>query len=126
MTDALVPVAATVAAGAGLAPSASLAGRLSLPELCVLVGSAALVCCGDTGVAHLATAFGTPSVRLFGPTPPTLWGPLSDPGHHAVLWYPNTSGDPHGERPDPALLRIDVAEVIAATRVLLAGGSWVG
>ena len=119
-------LAATVAAGAGLAPSASLAGRLSLPELCVLVGSAALVCCGDTGVAHLATAFGTPSVRLFGPTPPTLWGPLSDPGHHAVLWYPNTSGDPHGERPDPALLRIDVAEVIAATRVLLAGGSWVG
>ena len=119
-------LAAAVAADAGLAPSASLAGRLSLPELCVLVASAALVCCGDTGVAHLATAYGTPSVRLFGPTPPTAWGPLSDPGRHAVLWHGNGSGDPHGQWPDPALLRIGEAEVVTAAEALLAGQRWPG
>jgi heptosyltransferase-2 len=36
---------------------------------------AALVC-GDTGVAHLAAALGTPVVTLFGPTDPALSAPL--------------------------------------------------
>src|SRR5207237_79615 len=40
--------------------------------------------CGDTGVAHLATALGTPSVLLFGPVPPSRWGPLADPELHTV------------------------------------------
>jgi predicted dinucleotide-binding enzyme len=41
-------------------------------ELAALVAGAALVVCGDTGPGHLATAFGTPSVLLFGPTPPSV------------------------------------------------------
>ena len=43
--------------------------------LAAVVAAAGRVVCGDTGVAHLATAFGTPSVVLFGPTPPGEWGP---------------------------------------------------
>ena len=54
----------------------SLVGRDS-PELlpAVLTEVFALVC-GDTGVAHLAAALGTPVVTLFGPTDPALTAPL--------------------------------------------------
>ncbi len=68
----------------------------------------------DTGVAHLATAFGTPSVTLFGPTPPGEWGPPPDRPQHAVL-YRGGRGDPHGERPDAALLAITVDDVLNVT-----------
>jgi ADP-heptose:LPS heptosyltransferase len=85
-----------------------------LPELAALVAGAALVICGDTGVAHLATAYGTPSVLLFGPTPPAEWGPRSGP--HTVLWRGDGRGDPHGADPDPALLALTVSDVLTAAR----------
>ena len=59
-------------------------------------------------VAHLATAYGTPSVLLFGPTAPSRWGPPAD-GPHEVLWCGDGTGDPWGDEPDPALLRITAA-----------------
>ena len=61
-----------------------LAGRTDLVQLCALVAGAALVVSGDTGIAHLAYAFGTPSVTIFGPVDPAQWGPPPD-GPHAVL-----------------------------------------
>jgi ADP-heptose:LPS heptosyltransferase len=85
-----------------------------LTQLAALVAGAALVVCGDTGVAHLATAYGTPSVLLFGPTPPREWGPRSGP--HTVLWKGDGTGDPHGADPDPALLALTVSEVLTAAR----------
>ena len=78
-------LAMTVAKGAGLPESAVLAGELDLAELAALVADAGLVVANDTGVAHLATAYGTPSVVLFGPTPPELWGPPEDRPQHAAL-----------------------------------------
>jgi ADP-heptose:LPS heptosyltransferase len=101
-------LASEVAAGA---PGAVvLAGRTSLLELAAAVAVARRVVCGDTGVAHLATALGTPSVVLFGPTPPAEWGPPPDP-RHAVLWA-GRRGDPHADEPDPGLLEISVAQVL--------------
>ena len=82
--------------------------------LAALVADAALVVCGDTGVAHLATAYGTPSVLLFGPVPPAEWGPRTGP--HTVLWRGGRRGDPHGTQPDPALLAVTVEDVLAAAR----------
>ena len=55
-----------------------LAGRTDLIGLAALVAAAGRVVCGDTGVAHLATALRTPSVVLFGPTSPERWGPPAD------------------------------------------------
>jgi ADP-heptose:LPS heptosyltransferase len=78
-------LATTVARGAGLPASAVLAGKLDLAELAALVADAALVVANDTGVAHLATAYGTPSVVLFGSAPPERWGPPPDREQHAVL-----------------------------------------
>ncbi|SCF30663.1 glycosyltransferase family 9 protein [Micromonospora mirobrigensis] len=78
-------LAGRVAARAGLAASAVLAGRTDVGELAALVARARLVVSGDTGVAHLATGYGTPSVVLFGPVPPGRWGPPSGRSRHRVL-----------------------------------------
>ncbi|MEU7765834.1 glycosyltransferase family 9 protein [Nocardia sp. NPDC049190] len=107
-------LALNIAARAGLPVGRVLAGEQNLIELAATIAEAALVVCGDTGVAHLATAFGTRTVQLFGPTPPRWGGP---PPHllarHAVLWAGQV-GDPDADTPDPGLLRIDVTEVVDA------------
>jgi ADP-heptose:LPS heptosyltransferase len=84
-----------------------------LAGLARLVAGAGRVVCGDTGVAHLATALGTPSVVLFGPTDPAEWGPPPERSRHRVLWA-GRRGDPHAGRPDPALLEIAPEDVLAA------------
>jgi ADP-heptose:LPS heptosyltransferase len=105
-------LAKAVAAAAGLPRSAVLAGTTDLAGLAAAVAAAGRLACGDTGVAHLATALGTPSVVLFGPTPPSEWGPPADP-RHVALWA-GRRGDPHGDDPDPGLLEIDVPTVVRA------------
>lgn len=104
-----------VAMTAGLPPDAVFAGRSDLVLLAALVADAELVVCGDTGAGHLATAYGTPSVLLFGPTPPALWGPPADRPRHRTLWTGHT-GDPFGQTPDPGLLELSVEDVLAAIR----------
>jgi len=81
------PDAHDVARRAGLPPGAVLAGRTDVGALAALVAHAALVVCGDTGVAHLATAYGTRSVLLFGPMSPARWGPPPARLRHTVLWH---------------------------------------
>jgi ADP-heptose:LPS heptosyltransferase len=115
-------LAAGIAREAGLGSDAVLAGRTTLLQLAALVSAATLVVCGDTGVAHLATALGTPSVVLFGPTSPARWGPPAGRCHR-VLWK-GTTGDPHAAEPDGGLLRIEAGEVLEAIgRALDAAGS---
>jgi ADP-heptose:LPS heptosyltransferase len=63
-------------------------------------------------VAHLATALGTPSVVVFGPTSPYEWGPPPQRREHRVLWR-GTTGDPHGEAPEAGLLAVGVDDVLA-------------
>jgi ADP-heptose:LPS heptosyltransferase len=105
-------LAAGVAEIAGLPPSSVLAGRTGLLELVRLVGGARRLVAGDTGIAHLATALGTPSVILFGPTDPARWGPPPERAdRHRALWAGRT-GDPHAARTDPGLLTITVQQVL--------------
>ena len=101
--------AGALAHAAGLPPSAVLVGRTDIGALAALVAHAALVVCGDTGVAHLATAYGTRSVVLFGPMPPRRWGPPPGRGQHTVLW-----------RGPDGLGRIAVDEVYEAASARLA------
>ena len=108
-----VALASDVAARAGLPPSAVLAGGTSVLELAAIVAAAGTVVCGDTGVAHLATALGRPSVTLFGPVSPHLWGPPPDRPQHIALWA-GRSGDPHAPTVDPGLLEISVGDVVDA------------
>ncbi|HEY0719502.1 MAG TPA: glycosyltransferase family 9 protein [Streptosporangiaceae bacterium] len=109
---------------AGLPAGCVLAGQTSLTELTELTASARLVVCGDTGLSHLASAFGRPSVTLFGPVPPAEWGPPRHP-RHQVLWAgdPGYRGDPHAVRLDPALAAVTIDEVRRAVdRALQAAG----
>ncbi|WP_152188870.1 glycosyltransferase family 9 protein [Georgenia satyanarayanai] len=98
----------------------SVAGECDVPGLAALVAGARLLVCGDTGVAHVATGVGTPSVLLFGPTAPTTWGPALDEDRHVVLWHGDGTGDPHADELDPALAAITVAEVEQAVTALVA------
>lgn len=78
-------LAAWVALAAGLPATSVLAGRTDVAELAGLVAYARLLVSVDTGVAHLATAYGTPSVVLFGPVSPRHWGPPPDRPWHRVI-----------------------------------------
>lgn len=122
-----VGLAQRVARDAGLPPTAVRAGT-ALPRLVALVAAADRLVSGDTGVAHLATAVGTPSVVLFGPVSPLRWGPPTDRPQHHVLWV-GADAEPCAQRsrpraaataaqPDPALLAISVTDVLAALRGL--------
>ena len=104
------PLAETVARQAGLPPGAVLAGRTDLVTLAATIAAAGCVVSGDTGVAHLAVAFGTPSLTLFGPVAPAEWGPPPS-GRHRVLWR-GRQGDPHGTQIDPGLYAIEADEAL--------------
>jgi hypothetical protein len=87
-----------VAVRAGL-PIESVIGDIDLSRLADPVRGSRLVVCGDTGIAHLATAYRTPSVVLFGPQSPARWGPPASPLHR-ILWRPEADGNhsSHGRR----------------------------
>ncbi|MCW2632300.1 MAG: transferase [Pseudonocardia sp.] len=104
---------------ANLPRDAVLSGRTDLRQLAALVANARLVVCGDTGVAHLATAYCTPSVSLFGPVSPQQWGPPQDRPWHTVLWAGET-GDTFADEPAAGLLKITPADVTRAAGALLA------
>jgi ADP-heptose:LPS heptosyltransferase len=104
-------LAVSVCRDAGLPEERALAGHTDLGAMAALVAAARLVVCGDTGMAHLATGYGVPSVVLFGPVPPSLWGPPVNRPQHRALWHATTHG--------PALLEIGVPEVLAAVADVL-------
>lgn len=111
--------AAVVARAAGLPDPANLAGRTDLGVLAALVADARLVVSVDTGAAHLATAYGTPSVVLFGPAPVSRWGPPPGGPHVTLTDESRRRGDAFGDEPDPALLAVTVADVLGAADRLL-------
>ncbi len=53
-------------------------GKLRLAEAADLLRLASLYVGPDTAMTHLAAACGTPTVALFGPTDPVIWGPMAN------------------------------------------------
>ncbi|PPG05337.1 MULTISPECIES: glycosyltransferase family 9 protein [unclassified Rathayibacter] len=91
-----------------------LAGELALSGFAAVVAAAEVVVTVDTGAAHLASAYGVPSVVIFGPAPPEAWGPPAS-GPHVVLTDASLRrGDVFSAEPDPALLAVQVDDVLAA------------
>jgi heptosyltransferase-2 len=81
-TASEAPAAAVIASQAG---TATLAGRDRPALLPSLLAELDALVSGDTGVAHLAAALGTPVVSLFGPTDPALSAPR---GRALALTHP--------------------------------------
>jgi hypothetical protein len=109
-----------VARLAGIRSALVFAGESALPldALAALVADAAVLVSVDTGVAHLASAYGVPSVIVFGPAPPSEWGP--PPGPHRVLTDESARrGDVFSDVPDPALLAVSADEMLAAALALV-------
>lgn len=59
-----------------------LAGSTSLKELVTLMARASLAVGVDSGPMHMAVALGIPTLQLYGPTDPALFGPWGDPNRH--------------------------------------------
>jgi ADP-heptose:LPS heptosyltransferase len=73
-----------------------LSGRLDLLTLAALTQAASLVLTVDSAPMHLAGAFGTPQVALFGPTNPFHWRPRQD---RAIIIQANGPAAPPEFRP---------------------------
>jgi ADP-heptose:LPS heptosyltransferase len=107
---------------------ASAAGRLSVRELLEALRAAALFLTNDSGPLHLATLVDTPTVALFGPETPSLYGPL---GARQRVFYSGVYCSPclnvynsktascRGN--NICLQAVGADEVLAACRVLLDG-----
>ncbi len=107
------------------AAAPNLAGQTTLGQLAALLADLQLVLGVDNGPLHLATAVGTPTVRLYGPSDETLWGPWGPAAQHRVVRAPGTAptGDLQpgrlGLSGGPAMLAITPAQVIAAIDTVL-------
>lgn len=86
---------------------------LDLPAIAGTLACASGVVAVDTGFAHLAAAFGTPCVTLYGPTSPLLTGTVGRNQAHVVS--PERTGPKadrrHKDRPSSTMARLDEAEV---------------
>jgi len=77
-----------LASGAG--SCLNLSGRVGLSEAMALVSAARGVVSNDSGMMHVAAAFGVPQVAIFGSSSPLHTPPLS--AHARVVWLKD---DPH-------------------------------
>ena len=59
----------------GLGPGWKTLSRAPLLEVAAILEKCAVFAGHDSGVTHLAAAVGTPTLALFGPTDPRVWGP---------------------------------------------------
>ncbi len=100
--DGDAPLAAAIAAArpAGGAPVLDATGRLALLGTAALLARCAALVSNDSLPVHLASAMGTPTVALFGPTIPAMgFGPLAPSsvavGHPALPCRPCHAHGPH-------------------------------
>ena len=63
----------------------------SILDLAELIRQSRIFVGCDSGPLHLASAVGTPSVGLFGPKDPTVYGPFNP--IHRVVYKPGANGN---------------------------------
>ena len=66
-------------------PALALVGETDVGKLAALLARANVVLGVDNGPLHLATAQGTQTARIYGPTDTRIFGPWGDPALHMVL-----------------------------------------
>jgi heptosyltransferase II len=78
------PLCDEIAGAAGEGKSLNLAGKTSLMDAFALIARARAVVSNDSGLMHVAAAFGVPQVAVFGSSSPLHTPPLN--GNARVLW----------------------------------------
>ncbi len=108
--------------------------ELTVGQLAALLGRARLALGVDNGPLHMAVAQGTPTLQLFGPTDPRIFGAWGTPERHRILAStyrcPSCPGIPCGrldfspqELPDhPCVRKLTNEGVMAAIELLLPDG----
>lgn len=94
-----------VARDGGIAAQDNLVGRTDLASLLRLIAGAPLVVSGDTAIGHLATALGTPSVRVMRRSSAAERAPKSGP--HSVLRNAQIDAIPAVTVVETCLMRLD-------------------
>jgi lipopolysaccharide heptosyltransferase II len=105
-----------------------LTGETNIDELLAVLARCDLVISGDSGPLHMAVALGRPTVSLYGPTDPAIYGPTPRPGQEAVVIRRDlacspcynllaTAECPHG-RPS-CMIDISVGKVLGAALTVL-------
>lgn len=91
----------------------------TIEELMGLLAHAKCVVAADSGPLHLAAALGTPVVGMYGPTDPARNGPFVP--HAVIVHHARPEEISYKRRSDysPAMLRIAVDDLMAATKELL-------
>lgn len=114
-------------------PCINLAGQTSLGQLAAVFARCRLVMGPDSGPLHLAVAVGAPTVHLFGPIDPRLFGPWGDPARQVVVQARFFADPCHGQpcnRLDytaeelaahPCMQTITAADVLGAAAGVLEG-----
>jgi lipopolysaccharide heptosyltransferase II len=113
-------------------PVRSFAGKGNIRVAAAILEHAHLFVGNDSGLMHLATAVGTPTVAIFGPTNSDAWGPYisGEPGQQAVVvkldlpcmpcfYRDHLLGTPDGCMTRDCLALLGVDPVATAARRLL-------
>lgn len=90
---------------AGAVPSTILVPKSPLADIAAIIGRSTLVVGADTGLTHLASAFGLPTVAVFLATEPGLTGPRGP--------YASTLLAAPGERVTPAKVMAETEKLLA-------------
>ena len=100
-------------------PVVDLSGKLDLLSLGALLQRARLLVTIDSAPMHLAAAFGTPQVALFGPTNPFHWRPRATPATILQAGNPAPVIDFVPKQPPRPMKEISTEQVIDAMQTLL-------
>lgn len=105
-----------------------LASKLTLGETAQLIREADLLITVDTGPLHIAQAFQTPVLALFGPTHPKVWGPrglqdivVSAPQACSPCWQRTNYWHFHCEKHE-CMEQITATEVLHTAEAMLKKG----
>jgi len=104
---------------------------MTIGQMAAVLQRAKLVLGVDSGPLHMAVAQGTPTIHIFGPTDPRIFGPWGTPGRHVVIASTHRCqtcpGIPCGRldfRPEelaahPCVRLVSLQQVLEATKQLL-------
>ena len=98
----------------------NLCGKTSIQELQSILQGSNLLITNDTGTLHLAVAVKTPTISLFSPTDPNIFGPYQDLDKHKVICSDGSyiNDRPKKQRSQEAMNLISIEDVFDAFKNL--------